>query len=738
MEARLALERARQNVYRAWLKTANPSLVVMVCSYGKEGWLAACRGLGIRTVELQHGTMHRYHLGYSFPGVWKQEFPDHFLAWGSHWPKTVALPLPADRVHSVGFPWFELEAGHHADAVKTDAVLFISQARIGTQLSRFAAIFAESYAGPVLYKLHPTEVTDWQARYPWLDRPPIQVLEGEDPPLYTLFGMARAQVGVFSTALYEGLGLGVPTFLFDTSGIEYMEDVILAGHAQRVRGVEELTRALDESPAPLAVTDEFFRGGAVDRVPQVIQELAVDPPAARREPSPQAPRRVLMVAHAFPPERDVGVRRSAAFARYLPDSGWLPVVLTTNEPLDRAIDETALQEIPRAVTVVRTKWLHPRLIGRKLFAASRAGGTQPAGLLGPVAAPSLIRRLVRAFLLVPDEAIGWLPFAVPAGLQAIDEYDIRAIYSTSGPPTSHLIALLLAERTGLPWIADFRDPWTADLAPARRDMYRFPGRLRLDRWLERHVLRRADRVLVVSTGQKHELEAAGANPLSIEVLPNGFDPGQFAALRRTVPSRFTLTYTGTLYLAEQTLAGLFAAVRLLRDAGTLTAADFEFRYVGPSGTTVTRQAADYGVQDLLRVEGPCSHHDALQAQVDATALLLVLGARQGEQGVVTGKLFEYLGAARPIVALVPPNSEAADILRETHSGAELIAAADDTAAIGAALDALVATYAEQGDVPPPPATPARSRYERPAQARRLSQLLDELVSRTRTREDSPI
>lgn len=478
---------------------------------------------------------------------------------------------------------------------------------------------------------------------------------------------------------------------------------------------------------------------------------------------------LLVIAHAFPPVAGVGVQRTLSFVRYLPRFAWQPVVLTVREPIDVEMDGALLTRIPSEAVVARTYWLHPRLVIRQLHRRlSPSASPEPrierlTAAVPPARQTSRWRVWLRAALLIPDQAIGWLPFAVWRGMRLMREHEIAALYSTSGPPTCHLVGWMLKRLTRRPWVADFRDPWTADLSTTRREIYRVAWRRRVDAWLERRVLAAADAVVAVSAPQRDVLlAAAGVGPAGehtggtgerpgqpkgrppaadtcaarFHVITNGFDPDLTAGIQRQPPPVFTLTYTGTFYLAEQSPAPLFEAVARLLGEGGVDAADFRIRIIGASGERVAGEVARYGLERVVAVLPALPHREVLQAQADASALLLVLGPSQGRQGVLTGKLFEYLAARRPILGLVPPDSAAADVLRDTGAGSVVDPA--DVAGIAAAVRSLYDEFRASGDVAWHGREDAVWTFARPRLAGQLAAILDRLVGRSASAAGGPI
>jgi hypothetical protein len=196
-------------------------------------------------------------------------------------------------------------------------------------------------------------------------------------------------------------------------------------------------------------------------------------------------RRVLMVAYYFPPLGGAGVQRTLKFVKYLPEFDWQPVVLATKVSDARLRDPSLEKEIPATVSVCRTPAL-----------------TLPARL------PWRLRSFIARWLLLVDEQLGWLPFAVSQGQRMIEEHGVEAIYTTSAPYTSHLIGARLKQRTGLPWVADFRDPWVGNVSST------FPTgfHLELAKRFESQVLQGAERVIVVSEPMRQAGGSAFACP----------------------------------------------------------------------------------------------------------------------------------------------------------------------------------------------------------------------------------
>lgn len=260
------------DLYGALLDRVAPRVLVVVCAYGREPLIEAAKARGIPVVELQHGIIYPYHLGYTYPAAPKTTFPDHLLTFGTYWNAATAYPISSERVHAVGYPAFD-EARVALERSPGEDVLFVSQLAVGEPLSRMAVAFAALTGAPVVYKLHPGEIPGWRQRYPWLEAPGVRVVDDPGSSIYDLFATVRAQVGVFSTALYEGIGLGVPTVVAELPGSEASEPLVRSGYAASATDAASLERALGAWGAPVD-GEALFRPGAVSAVLSVLAEIA--------------------------------------------------------------------------------------------------------------------------------------------------------------------------------------------------------------------------------------------------------------------------------------------------------------------------------------------------------------------------------------------------------------------------------------------------------------------------------
>lgn len=369
---------------------------------------------------------------------------------------------------------------------------------------------------------------------------------------------------------------------------------------------------------------------------------------------------VLMIAYYFPPLGGGGVQRTAKFARYLHEFGWRPVILSVSDPAFHVFDDSLLAEMPAGLPVYRVQSVEPTSFYYRLKRRSVESGYDALAAAIPTRTLStLLRRFGRRaadWVFIPDEQIGWAPFAIRAALDVIRQHGVRVIYSTSTPFSAHLIGARLQQRTGLPWVADFRDPFARN----RRKLSSSPMHVWLRHKLEHDWVIGADRVISTTSAMSHDF-AARYPQLPADrwiTIPNGYDEHDFAALAAPAqPSgAFELRYVGSLYKGHSPdPLPLLRAVRALQERDPRGAADFRLSFTGALDATLSQQLAEgiaqLGLSDRVSIHPPVPHHEAIRLMHTASALLLMASRRPMSELIVHGKTYEYLRARQPILAL---------------------------------------------------------------------------------------
>jgi glycosyltransferase involved in cell wall biosynthesis len=359
-----------------------------------------------------------------------------------------------------------------------------------------------------------------------------------------------------------------------------------------------------------------------------------------------AMRHALFIAYHYPPESSSsGVLRTLKHTRYLGRFGWRVTVLTLRREAYQVMDPKLEEQIPPEVRVVRT-----RFIDVKKHLAIR--GSYPS------------------FLAIPDRWSGWWPWAVAAGRKVLAGDPVDLVYSTSPHATAHLIARSLAGRA-LRWVADFRDPWYEEPPEA--------GTTRLGhvaaRRLERLVARRAD-LIVTSTMRLRNVLASRYPEKPSEkfvAIPNGYDEADFTSVlgsSASSPDEFLIVHAGSLSESFRDPRPLFEAVHRAAQMGLVDPSRIRFRFLGggPFGESAEMKEAVKGAGLVSRVEflPRVSYQESL-AELGRASMLLLLQASKDTVDLVPAKLFEYLRAGRPVLALAPPGATA-EVLSDTGGG----------------------------------------------------------------------
>jgi len=437
-------------------------------------------------------------------------------------------------------------------------------------------------------------------------------------------------------------------------------------------------------------------------------------------------RRVLVTSYYFPPSGGSGVQRTLKFVKYLPQFGWEPIVLTVRDADYPARDESLLDEVPKEIRVYRTFIPEPYRLYRKLTGRKADEALDIATLTRTTAEKrklsERVAEFVRSCFFIPDARVGWLPFAVCAASRLIHREGITALYSSAPPYTCHLIGLGLKKRFALPWVVDFRDSWVGWLsAPTRPSIPH-----RMDRQLERAVLKNADRILTVSRGVAEDLKKRNPDLQDGRwvVLPNGYDRSDFEGVKPLGPDgRFTLTYTGSLYGPRNPETLLLAVESLLKERPQLRGR-LKLRFVGRIGKAIEEMLRKPEWDGLVEIVPYVSHQESIGYLLSSDVALLIIDDAPANRGILTGKLFEYLGAGKPVLALAP-EGDAAELIRELHAGR--VVHPKDVQGIRDALLSFYQDWQPGGRLTLTMDRHAIEQFERRNLTRRLAEVFNELL-----------
>lgn len=370
-------------------------------------------------------------------------------------------------------------------------------------------------------------------------------------------------------------------------------------------------------------------------------------------------RRILMVAFHFPPlAGSSGIQRTLRFAQHLPAFGWQPLILSAQPRAYERTSDDLMAEVPEGMVVRRAFALdtarHLAIHGRYIGALAR-----------------------------PDRWMTWRFDAVRQGLQMVRRYRPQVLWSTYPIATAHVIGAELARQTGLPWIADFRDPMAQEGYPAD------PATWHQYKRIEERALAQGCASTFTTPGAAAEYRRRyPAHAHKVQVIENGYDEESFAAVDTAEPARplvegaVTLLHSGIVYPSERDPTQLMAALRKLHDAGTITPQRLRVRFRAAVAEDLLRDlAARNGVAEYLDIYPPIAYREALAEMLRADALLVMQASNCNAQ--IPAKLYEYLRAGRPILCLADSAGDTAHTLRA--AGIDAIAPLDDAGAIAALL-----------------------------------------------------
>ncbi len=316
----------------------------------------------------------------------------------------------------------------------------------------------------------------------------------------------------------------------------------------------------------------------------------------------------------------------------------------------------------------------------------------------------------------PDSMRGWYKYAVEAGDKILQSEQIDAILSSSYAVTCHLIAKTLAEKYQIPWIADLRDLWTQNPYSNHCAPRRFA-----ERNLELQTLGKASALVTVSKPLADDLSRLHTHK-PVYVITNGFDPEDACFAPPQLTDKFTITYTGGLYNGKRDPSMLFEALKNLIKDGVIDSEHVEVRFFGSQDLWLFDEIRDANLDGIVKVFGFVPRDQALQRQRESQLLLLLLWNNPKEKGVYTGKVFEYLAAGRPIIALGgPKESVVQDLLNETQAG-YYISSLEDLEVV---LSKYYSEYVRTGAIPRTKES-AIMKYSHLEMAKKFADLLDKV------------
>jgi len=372
--------------------------------------------------------------------------------------------------------------------------------------------------------------------------------------------------------------------------------------------------------------------------------------------------KVLIVTYYWPPSGGAGVQRWLKFSKYLPEFGWEPIILTVDPEFAAypVTDFSLKEDLPSSIKVYSTPAINYFGIYKKDISKIPSAGF--ANSIDNTLKGKLLR-FIRGNFFLPDPRKGWNKYAYKKACELIETEGIKNIITTSPPHSTQLVGLKIKKKyPALNWIADLRDPWT-DIYYYKQFYPTFFSKL-IDLGYEESVLRKADKIITVGASLKNLFSAKVKGIESkTEVITNGYDKDDFSGMIAETPSKFTITYVGTLsdiYPVDGFLNALYSFKEKRNE--------FILRFIG----TVSQKQ-----KDLIQSKTGASivefipyvdHTEAIKYMLNTSVLLLIIPDHQSNKSIITGKLFEYLASGKPIVCLGPADGDAAVIIEITGHG----------------------------------------------------------------------
>ena len=374
-------------------------------------------------------------------------------------------------------------------------------------------------------------------------------------------------------------------------------------------------------------------------------------------------KRVLIISYYWPPIGGSGVQRWVKFAKYLPSEGWQPVIYTPENPDMTSMDESLLKDIPQEAEIIKTRIFEPYGIYRKLTGDKGAAKTEANPVTGKKKSP--VKRLtgwIRGNMFMPDPRCFWIRPSVRFLKKYLKDHPVDIIISTGPPQSMHLIARRVSLATGIPWIADFRDPWTKVF---------YYKHLQLSKWadkrhhqLEKKVLDDATAIVAVSPLVQQDFQNMTSTP--VHLVTNGFDESDYAAPIEN-DGFFNVVHTGLL-TSNGNPVELWKALGRKCVEDELFREKFRLILAGKTDQEVLAAITDAGIDGHLTDLGYLPHDQVVKEQQKASLLILPIREEPETKAILPGKLFEYLAVGNPILGVGTSEGAMADVLKETAAG----------------------------------------------------------------------
>lgn len=376
-------------------------------------------------------------------------------------------------------------------------------------------------------------------------------------------------------------------------------------------------------------------------------------------------KKVLVISYYWPPSGGIGVHRCLKFVKYLREFDWEPVVYAPSNAAYPVEDEGNFKDVPSNLTVIKRSIWEPYDLYKKLIGKKREEKIHHV-FIEEENEPKLAKKLgiwIRGNLFIPDARRFWINPSVEFLSKYLKENPVDALF-TNGPPHSvHMIAYGVKKNLSIPWLADFQDPWTqVDYYP---QLMITPLADKIHKNLEQRVFNNADKVTICSETWTKDLESIGAKDVGTIVW--GFDEDDFKNIEAELDKKFTISHFGSLG-PDRNAQTLWKTLSFLAKEDPQFLNDLQLQLVGFVDKNIVKEIEDLGLENNVIKVDHIDRKEALKMECSTQILLLILNKAHNVMGRLPGKLFEYLGARRPILNIGPVESDAAEIIADAKAG----------------------------------------------------------------------
>ncbi len=377
-------------------------------------------------------------------------------------------------------------------------------------------------------------------------------------------------------------------------------------------------------------------------------------------------KKVLIITYYWPPTGGSGVQRWLKMSKYLPENGWKPIVYTPENPEGGAVDESLLKDVVKEVVILKKKIWEPFEI-YKTITRRKKHEMIGTGFLSEKKSESLTEKLsvwIRGNMFIPDARKFWIRPSIIFLSKYLLNNSVDIIISTGPPHSMHLIAHKISEKFSIPWIADFRDPWTGI------DFY---DKLHMTKWadkqnrkMENAVLNRANKVITVNWNLANELKKISGR--NVDVVTNGFDPDDYSFINKSqISDKFSICHLGSMN-KDRNHEIFWQALSQLCNEVTGFKNNLSVELIGATDISVREMVKNYNLTENVEYVKFANHENAITKAAASQILFLPLNHTPNAMGITPTKLFEYLALYRPILCIGPENGDAATIINQSGSG----------------------------------------------------------------------